>query len=387
MQWVGAVRGPARRSRILDIGLAVAAAVPDGLLMWSADYRDFWLPPAVCTVAAVLLALTLVVRRRHPVLLAGLMIAVGAATGSGFVAALIAFYSLGAYAASRRAVIIMAMVAIGAFVAQPEPSMDRSEPIWILLMVSTLFTVPPVLLGMYMGTRKQLLASLQERTRRLERERTLLAERARVEERARIAREMHDVVANRVSVMVVHAGALKAIVDRDPARAAETAAVIGDMGRQALDELRQVIGVLRLGEEAYPLEVPRQEEIRELVAQSRAAGLRVNLVMECADGTMPPAVARTAYRVIQEALTNVHKHAGHADTEVLLRHVPAAIEMRVRNAPPEPGRLGHALPSGGNGLIGLRERVTALGGAFDAGPAADGGFLVHARIPLPSGGP
>ncbi|HEX2313752.1 MAG TPA: sensor histidine kinase, partial [Thermomonospora sp.] len=198
MRWYpGAAMWPTRRSRVLDVSLAAGSAVVDALAVWFADYDGFWLPREVVAGAAVLLGLALVVRRRHSVALVALAILVGVATGAGFTAGMIALYSLGAYALSRRAVVCLATVAVLAFVIQPEPGIDRDEAILVRLAVAALFVVPPVLLGLYMGTRKQLIISLQERTRRLERERTLLAERARVEERARIAREMHDVVANR----------------------------------------------------------------------------------------------------------------------------------------------------------------------------------------------
>ncbi|MBA9006414.1 sensor histidine kinase [Thermomonospora cellulosilytica] len=373
---------PTKRSRALDVSLAAGAAVVDAFAVWFAT-QDFWLPRWATVLAAVLLGLCLVVRRRHPVALVAAVIVVGTTTGAGFLAGIIASYSLGAYASSRRAVFCLAAIGIAAFTLQPEPGLDRSEPVMLRLTVAAVFGLPPVLLGLYMGTRKQLIASLQERTRRLERERTLLAERARVEERTRIAREMHDVVANRVSVMVVQAAALRAVAARDPQRAAETAKVIGDMGRQALDELRQVIGVLRLGSDSGPQAVPGPDDFAELVEQSRAAGLKVALTIEINDGQLPPAVARAAYRVIQEGLTNVHKHAGEADTEVLVRQTPDAIELSVLNGPP-PGEPERLLPSGGNGLVGLGERVTALGGTLDAGPRPEGGFALRARIPLPA---
>lgn len=371
---------PTRRSRALDISLAVTAATVDACVFWFVD--TFFIPGPVIAGFSFVLGLMLVIRRRYPVLLAVLTTVLALTTGAGLLSYLIVFYTLGAYAASRRAVFCIAGLAIAAFVIQPGPGTDEEAPLGILLLIGTVLVASPVLLGLYMGARKQLIASLQERTRRLEREQSLLAERARVEERTRIAREMHDVVANRVSVMVVHSGALKAIVARDPEKAAETAAVIGDMGRQALDELRQVIGVLRLGDETDPQATPGLAEFDELVAQSGAAGLKVTLTVDCEDGKLPPAVARTAYRVIQEGLTNVHKHAGEADTTVLLRQYPDSIEMSVENLP-ETVRLEHGLPSGGNGLVGLRERVTALGGTFEAGPRPAGGFAVRARIPLP----
>ncbi|GAA2408362.1 histidine kinase [Actinomadura vinacea] len=372
---------PTRRSRALDISLALCLGASDAIWLYFVP-QDFYLPPWEVSAASAVLGLALIVRRRHPVGLALFGIVFSAVTGGGGFAALVQLYSLGAYAASRRTVITLALAGYAVFLIAPGPTASE-ESLILQATVGFAFTAPPVLLGLYMGTRKQLFASLQERAERLEREQHLLAERARAEERTRIAREMHDVVANRVSVMVVHAGALKAIAVRDPARAAETAAVIGDMGRQALEELRQVIGVLRQGEEALPQSSPTLSEIRELIGQSSAAGLSVDLSVEGEELPMPATVGRTLYRLVQEALTNVHKHAGDADTAIALSLVPEAVEVVIRNEPPR-GAPGHGLPSGGNGLLGLRERVTGLGGTFEAGPHPHGGFAVRARLPLPA---
>ena len=372
---------PTRRSRALDLSLAFSLAVLDAGWLYIAP-QHFWLPRWEVSAASFVLGLTLVVRRRHPVALTVFGIIFSTPTGGGGLSTLVALYSLGAYAHSRRTVIGLALTGYGSYLLFPGPT-AAAEPFLFQAITGIAFTAPPVLLGLYMGTRKQLFASLQERAERLEREQHLLAERARAEERTRIAREMHDVVANRISVMVVHAGALKAVATRDPARAAETAAVIGDMGRQALEELRQVIGVLRQGEEALPQSSPTLSEIRELVGQSSAAGLSVEMSVRGEERPMPAAVGRALYRLVQEALTNVHKHAGDADTSIELSLVPEAVEVEIRNDPPRSGPR-HQLPSGGNGLLGMRERVTGLGGSFEAGPCRHGGFSVRARLPLPA---
>ncbi|MGH3238761.1 MAG: sensor histidine kinase [Spirillospora sp.] len=371
---------PSRRSRAFDIAIAVALAVGDGTFLWFAE-QDFWLPPPVVSACSVILGLAVVVRRVYPVglTLAGLVF--GGITGAGAFSSIVILYSLAAYTASRRTVLTIAALGYASSLAFPPPT-ARMESFPVQATTGVAFIAAPVLLGLYMGARKQLVVSLQERASRLEREQHLLAERARGEERTRIAREMHDVVANRISVMVVHAGALRAIAVRDPNRAVETAGVIGDMGRQALEELRHVIGVLRQGEEALPQEAVTLAHVRELVGQSGAAGLRVDLAIRGDERPMPAAVGRTVYRLVQEALTNVHKHAGAADTRVGLDLQPEAIEVEIANDPPT-ADPEHRLPSGGNGLVGLRERVTALGGSFEAGPR-QGGYAVRARIPLPA---
>ncbi|MEU6034917.1 histidine kinase [Actinomadura sp. NPDC047616] len=375
---------PTRRSQALDLSLAIALAAADGVLLWFTP-QDFWLPPPAVSLCSVVLALGLVVRRRHPVALALFAVTFGTVMGAGAFATAVILYSLGAYTASRRTVLTIAALGFAAFLLEPGPTANK-DPFIGQVLAGVTFIFSPVLLGLYMGARKQLFASLKERAERLELEQHLLAERARTEERTRIAREMHDVVANRVSVMVVHAGALKAVATRDPARAAETAAVIGDMGRQALEELRQVIGVLRQGEDALAQTSPTLADVRDLIDQSGAAGLRVNLRVRGEEKPMPPAVSRAVYRLVQEALTNVHKHAGDADTSVELRLRPEAVEVEVTNAPPR-ATPAHGLPSGGNGLVGLRERVTALGGVFTAGQCDGGGFRVRAHLPLPASSP
>ncbi|MEV5575092.1 histidine kinase [Spirillospora sp. NPDC052269] len=374
---------PSRRSRVLDVSLAAGASVLDGAIMWAETSKSYWLPGYGVALVSALLAFGLVARRHYPVQIALVSLVVGTAAGGGPITGLIGLYSLGAYAASRWTAIAIAATSYAVFLIVPSPG-GGNDSSAANATFGLLFTSFPVILGMYMGARKQLLVSLQERASRLEREQHLLLERARAEERTRIAREMHDVVANRVSVMVVHAGALRAVAARDPERAAQTATVIGDMGRQALEELRQVIGVLRQGEGELASADPDLGDVRDLVGQSGAAGLLVDLVVYGEERPVPAAISRTVYRIVQEALTNVHKHAGGASTRVDVRLPPDAVEVSVVNRAAPEGAAGHGLPSGGNGLIGLRERVVALGGHFEAGPSRDGGFAVRARLPVPT---
>jgi signal transduction histidine kinase len=276
-------------------------------------------------------------------------------------------------------------------------------------------TAPPLLLGLYVGQRRRLMESLRERADSLERELQLLAERAeeraewaRGEERTRIAREMHDVVAHRVSLMVVHAAALQAVALKDPAKASRNAALVGDMGRQALTELRTMLGVLRTGGDvvaarpeprgegagsrparlaefaasAQAEEGPSLGELETLVGESRDAGMAVELLVEGERRGCATRVERTAYRVVQEALRNVHMHAAGSGTRVLLAYREAEVALQVENDPPADGAPQAGLPSGGNGLVGMRERVVSLGGVFVSGPTEAGGFRVSAVIPV-----
>ncbi|MER7365196.1 sensor histidine kinase [Nonomuraea wenchangensis] len=259
----------------------------------------------------------------------------------------------------------------------------------------------PFALGLWTRARREL-------RRRAEREQIMRAEQVRAQERARIAREMHDVVAHRVSLIVLHAGALE--VRTGDEEAARTAALIGGIGREALANLRDVLGVLRATDWATGRATdwatgratdgatdgapdratgrPRAEEVAppptfadldRLLDQSRALGVEVVRHDEGEAREVEPAVARTAYRVVQEALTNVHRHAADARTDVRVRYRPEALEVEVRNRAPVSPPAG--LPGAGWGLVGLRERVELLGGTLRTSAQDDGGFLVAARIP------
>ncbi|MFG1916083.1 sensor histidine kinase [Micromonospora sp. NPDC048898] len=244
-----------------------------------------------------------------------------------------------------------------------------------VLFLATGLVGLPLVVGLWTRARRDTLVALRDRAERLEREQEARADRVRAEERTRIAREMHDVVAHRVSLMVVHAGALE-VTANDPATV-DAAALIRTTGREALTDLREVLGVLR---QAGPAVVPERglDALDELIGESRAAGLRVHRRDEGVVSALPATVGRTAYRVVREALTNVRKHAADAETTVCLRYLPDGLEVLVRNGPSEGGQ---SLPGAGQGLLGLRERVELLGGRLEA-TAVDGGFLVRALIPV-----
>ncbi|MCX5226699.1 histidine kinase [Streptomyces sp. NPDC006553] len=422
-----------RRSAVLDGGLALVSAVEcafEGVRF--AEQAS--LPVPVGVLFGFVVGSVLLVRRRWPIGVVLVSIAVAPAE-MGFLMGIVGLYSLAASEVPRRitallagmstvAVFVVTVVRMRQDIAQADvgqPDIDPSG--WYVPVVSLFMTLglnaPPLLFGLYIGARRRLMESLRERADSLEQELSLLADRAeqraqwaRQEERTRIAREMHDVVAHRVSLMVVHAAALQAVALKDPQKAVRNAALVGDMGRQALTELREMLGVLREGTapvapapvplaavgraaaaaaEAAAEDGPSLDALEGLCEQSRLAGAVVEFVVIGDARAYPPEVERTAYRVVQEALTNVHKHAAGAEVVVRLAHRGAEVAMQVENGPcpSDAGVADVRLPSGGNGLVGMRERVLRLGGVFVSGVTDAGGFKVSAVLPTvtpPSGG-
>ncbi|MFG3038857.1 sensor histidine kinase [Streptomyces sp. NPDC048330] len=414
-----------RRSAVLDVGLAAVSAL-ECAVEGIGFAGKAGLPVPVGVVFGLLVGSVLLVRRRWPIVVVLVSIAVAPAE-MGFLMGIVGLYSLAASEVPRRitavlagmstlAVFIVTVVQMRQDVAQVDDGPRDFDPSgWYVPVVSVFMTLglnaPPVLFGLYIGARRRLMESLRERADSLEQELSLLADRAeqraqwaRQEERTRIAREMHDVVAHRVSLMVVHAAALQAVALKDPQKAVRNAALVGDMGRQALTELREMLGVLREGTapmapasvplaavgraaaaaaEAAAEDGPRLDALEGLCEQSRLAGAAVELVVLGEMRAYPPDVERTAYRVVQEALTNVHKHAAGAAVVVRLAHRDAEVAMQVENGPcpSDAGAADVRLPSGGNGLVGMRERVLRLGGVFVSGPTDAGGFRVSAVLP------
>ncbi|WP_330330846.1 histidine kinase [Streptomyces sp. NBC_00536] len=402
-----------RREAALDVGLGAVSAVECGFegVVFA---RDVGMPSVLGVLFGVFVGGALVARRRWPVAVVLLGIAITPAA-MGFVLGVVGLYTLAASEAPKRVTAVLgSMSLVGTFVVTYLRTRGDIEGERFLVIVLSVFmavalTVPPVLFGLYIGARRRLMESLQERADSLERELSLLADRAeeraewaRTEERTRIAREMHDVVAHRVSLMVVHAAALEAVAVKDPAKAVRNAALVGDMGRQALTELREMLGVLRASSSApapAPAVValvgtvgtvedgPSLAELEALVGQSRAAGMAVEFEVH---GEPPreggavgyaAEVEQTAYRVVQEALTNCHKHAPGARVVVRLAHRAGEVAMQVENGPCDGEAAEPGLPSGGNGLVGMRERVLGLGGVFVSGPVDGGGFRVSAVLP------
>jgi signal transduction histidine kinase len=238
------------------------------------------------------------------------------------------------------------------------------------------------ILGDSMRYRRGYYAALEDRAARLEAERHAEAKVAAAAERARIARELHDVVAHHVSVMVVQADGAGYVLQSDPERAATALAAVSATGRQALTELRRLLGVLRSTDQQAELApLPGLGELRELLDQARTAGLEVSYILTGEPRELPEGAELAAYRVVQESLTNTRKHAGLAATAaVTLQYEPDGLIVQVTDdgiVAPTSGPAGH-------GLTGMRERIEMYGGAVWAGPMADGGFRVRAWLPCPA---
>ncbi|WP_236573406.1 sensor histidine kinase [Streptomyces sp. GS7] len=354
------------------MAFAVLAEFPGGY--------PFGLPAPVFFGLAVAAGLALIWRRRWPTVVCLGIIAVTPFQVTLF-ALPVSLYSQARYGRGGRILIVLSLGAgLAAAMALLETglaSLLNRLPFMVLLVTG------PVLLGLYAGARRMVVDGLREKAERLEREQRLLARQARIEERTRIAREMHDVVAHRVSLMVIHSGTLE-VDPENSEKTVRTAELVGGIGRQALEELRQVLGVLRTDDEsdesAPRTPQPTLADVSVLVEQSRATGMRIELTRSGVVRPLDASCERTAYRLVQEALTNVHKHAPGAATRVELRHTPDTLQVTVDNeAGPDTPSAG--LPSGGHGLIGLGERVTVLGGTFEAGARPDGGFRVAAVLP------
>jgi signal transduction histidine kinase len=219
----------------------------------------------------------------------------------------------------------------------------------------------------------------EERSAALAREREANARAASAEERARIARELHDVLSHSVSVMVVQAGAERMALGSGRPVTAETLEAIEKTGRQALTEMRRLLGMLRVSDEP-PAHAPQPTlaELDELVAQVREAGVPVELHVEGRQVALPVGVAVSAYRIVQEALTNVLKHAGPAHARVIVRYATGELELEIADDGQGPREADDA----GHGLVGMRERVALYDGEFDAGARNGGGFVVRVRLPL-----
>jgi signal transduction histidine kinase len=289
---------------------------------------------------------------------------------------LVAMYALGSYESGVRRVVgfvgVEVGVAIVAIVGIPEASTGN-------LMFAGALYAAVFFIGVAMRNRRLYQEQLEQRADLLAREHQEAAARAIADERLRIAQELHDVVAHSMGVIAVQAGVGSHVIETDPAEAKRSLDAISVTSRTTLAEIRRLLGVLRSdGDGAAYAPAPGLADLDRLVADIRAAGVGVDIVTEGTPHEVPPGVDLTAYRIVQEALTNVLKHAGPARAAVTVGYEPDAITLEVV----DDGRgINGRATEGGHGLLGMRERVAVYGGTLDAGPRVGGGFRVAARLP------
>jgi signal transduction histidine kinase len=386
-RWAGS-----HQSDLLDAVIALSLAATAQYEIWAAPVFDDGIPGPRLANAVLLLLITvpLAWRRRAPTVVFTLVLAIiGLQIGlidekhseqppiEEWIALLLIFYSLAAYAERRRAIVAGALG--GLFIVGGDveglmsgrATIDNTVPAWFMLAAA---------FGIGLALRGQRIQStiLARRAERLEREREQLARLAVAEERLRIGRELHDIVAHAISVMVVQAQAGQRVLEGEQTSARETLTSIESTGRQALVEMRRLLGMLRTEDGALVLAPrPSLAYLDELAERLREAGLPVELHVEGAVKPLPPGVDLSAYRIVQEALTNTLQHAGPATAQVIVRYREGEIELEITDD-------GHGSGEGcgdGKGLIGMRERAALVGGHVEAGTNGGPGYTVRARLP------
>ncbi|RZU23789.1 sensor histidine kinase [Streptomyces sp. BK239] len=362
-------------------------AVGVGLLVADTLPGETGLPRSVLVADQLLGALACAatwLRRRWPVALALGAIPVGFLSTTSGGAGAIALFTLAVHRPFRYVAWIggghLALIPVVLW-ARPDPDLSYGPAVvWTLL-----FSVTIIVWGMFVRSKRQLMLSLRDRARRAETEARLRAEQAQRLAREAIAREMHDVLAHRLTLLSVHAGALEFRPDAPREEIVRAAGVIRESAHEALQDLREIIGVLRAGapdDSGRPQ--PTLAALDALVTESREAGMKVTLEQRVTDpGAVPASVGRTAYRIAQECLTNARKHAPGTEAEVTVAGAPGeGLAVTVRN--PAPDGEVPPVPGSGQGLIGLAERATLTGGRLEHGRRGDGGFEVRAWLPWPA---
>ena len=381
-----------RAGDLFDAVLALGLAATAQYEIWAHPLFDDGIPGPRLPNAVLLFLITvpLAWRRRAPTVVFALVlvsialhIALIDETRSeqppfqDWIAMLVVFYSLGAHAERRRAIVAGALgggaLVMGDLIklVSGDAGLEDTVPAWFLLAAAY---------GVGFALRGQRIQStvLAQRAERLEREREQKARLAVAEERARIARELHDIVAHAISVIVVQAQAGQRVLEGEQASAREALGTIETTGRQALVEMRRLLGIVRQEDRELALAPrPSLAHLDVLAESVREAGLPVELHVEGDPKPLPPGVDLSAYRIVQEALTNALKHAGPASAQVFVRYRPEEVELEIT----DDGR-GHVDGSeGGHGLVGMRERAALVGGDVECETNGRGGYTVRARLP------
>jgi signal transduction histidine kinase len=337
---------------------------------------------AIDAGCGMLACLSLWWRRRWPLGVALGCVLLGSFSMSATAPGLLAMTSLAIHRNVRPVLLAVAMwIPSGWFFAVYSGRTDAAS----VTLLAAALALAATAWGMFVRARRQLLFTLRERALRAEADQRRYAEDARMAERTRIAREMHDVLAHRISMVALHAGGLEVRPDLPPEQVRETAALLRTTARQALEELRSVIGVLREapGQEAAPaVPQPTLSDIPRLVEETRRTGAKIDFEMRVAlPDSAPSALGRDAYRIVQEALTNIRKHAqGTAGQVRITGAAGSGLQVSVHNRLPVHASTEPTLPGSGAGLLGLQERVTLAGGTLVHGPDGSGDFVVDAEL-------
>ena len=372
-----------RRDRITDWVLFLVAIAGGAVsLASSIEHGLHGTLVAVDVIIGAALTLALWWRRRWPVALALATVAFGALSSSAGPAGVFFLYTVAAYRRWQAAVLVAAL-GLALFPAEhavhPQGDSFSSD-----FFGGILFAAVVIAWGMFRRSRRQ---TKRERLGRAQAEEQLRVEQIRHAERERIAREMHDVLAHRISLLSLHAGALEFRPDAPADEVARAAAVIRASAHQALEDLRAVIGVLRDGTDGEPPQPPQPTlaALPGLLEESRAAGMRLHADVRVADlESVPDSVGRHALRIVQEALTNARKHAGAETVDLRLEGAPGeGLTIEVRNPAPVPAAGSAEIPGSGTGLVGLAERAALSGGRLEHGLDEHGDFRLRAWLPWP----
>lgn len=384
---------------MLGVGLLAADAyVRTADPAWAEGERV--LPDGIGWLAAVLVvaqaaALALTADRPRVTLLvvtaldAGTLVLSAGDQGAGGIAVMVATYRLrradessAAWRWITVAALASAVVAAASFASSATIAAEWAIPLAAVRLVIT-FLIPAVVAEV-VATRARLFAALQERAELAERERESSARAAVQQERALMARELHDIAAHHLSGIVLSAQAATALLPGDPTRALEYVGTVRDEAQHTLANLRQAVGLLRTQEPGELAPVPLLEQLPGLVASLRAAGMQIAVDVEGEPVPLGPLAETAAFRMVQESLTNARAHAPGVPARVSLRYAPDGVDITVTNGPattsPEPGS---ATRGTGNGLLGMRERASLLGGALETGPTVEGGWRNRLTLPLP----
>ncbi|HVR78612.1 MAG TPA: sensor histidine kinase [Acidimicrobiia bacterium] len=340
-------------------------------------------PMAVQSISFAAMTLSVAWRRTKPLLAAALVgaglvaqtLAGDAEVVGGFIAFLVVTYSVASYEELRNALIGGLFVLIGLSTYPLVNDINFADEVGNLAIVVGAWT-----LGRAVRSRQLRAVEAEDRVVAIEREREEGMRAVVVEERGRIARELHDIVAHGVSVMVLQAGAARQTLDRDPAKVRELLGTVEQMGRQALDEMHRMLGVLRHSDNDLTVAPPlKLASLGQLIDDVRSTGLAVELRIEGEQRSLAPGLEVSAYRIVQEALTNTIRHGEASHAEVVLRYDPDALELTINDdGSVSTGDSG----SGGHGLVGMTERAELFGGSVTAGPLTPRGWAVNARLPI-----